>query len=221
MNIPANLLSASWGAAGFVLFAAALLWAVRLAPWRRLQAPGQFNLWLGANIALMLVWSMKAGVQPGLNLHLLGATALTLMFGPALALLGLTMVLVAVTFNSNGAWPLLGLSGIVSVVVPVLVADGMRRLVVRWLPANFFVFVFVGAFFGAAVSVLAAGVAATTVFAIAQAYPTTQLLSEYLLYFVLLGFAEAWLNGAVITLMVVYAPHWVGSFDDKRYLLGK
>ena len=33
--------------------------------------------------------------------------------------------------------------------------------------------------------------------------------------------AEAWLNGALVTIMVVYLPHWVGSFDDRRYLLNK
>lgn len=37
----------------------------------------------------------------------------------------------------------------------------------------------------------------------------------------LLGFAEAWLNGALVTLMVIYVPRWVGSFDDRRYLLNK
>jgi uncharacterized membrane protein len=38
-------------------------------------------------------------------------------------------------------------------------------------------------------------------------------------YILLLTFAEAWLNGAMITLMAVYLPHWLGSFDDQRYLL--
>jgi uncharacterized membrane protein len=49
-------------------------------------------------------------------------------------------------------------------------------------------------------------------------YPAPTLLDDYLPYYFLLGFAEAWLNGALITLMVVYAPHWVGSFDDRHYL---
>jgi uncharacterized membrane protein len=40
-------------------------------------------------------------------------------------------------------------------------------------------------------------------------------------FYLLLGFSEAWLNGAAITLMVVYYPHWVGSFDDRRYLWQK
>jgi uncharacterized membrane protein len=38
---------------------------------------------------------------------------------------------------------------------------------------------------------------------------------------VLLAFAEAWLTGAAVTLMVVYYPHWVGTFDDRRYLWKK
>ena len=52
-------------------------------------------------------------------------------------------------------------------------------------------------------------------------YPAPTLLDDYLPYYVLLGFAEAWLNGAMVTIMVVYLPHWVGSFDDRRYILNK
>jgi uncharacterized membrane protein len=47
------------------------------------------------------------------------------------------------------------------------------------------------------------------------------LFEDYFPYFILLGFSEAWLNGAAITLMVVFVPHWVVSFDDRRYLLNK
>jgi uncharacterized membrane protein len=36
---------------------------------------------------------MKAGVKPGLNLHLLGATMFTLMFGRQLAIVGFSLVL--------------------------------------------------------------------------------------------------------------------------------
>jgi uncharacterized membrane protein len=53
---------------------------------------------------------------------------------------------------------------------------------------------------------------------LAGVYSADKLFSDYFPYFALLGFAEAWLNGAAITLMVVYYPQWVGSFDDRRYL---
>ena len=56
---------------------------------------------------------------------------------------------------------------------------------------------------------------------LADVYPAIALVDDYLPYYFLLGFAEAWLNGAMVTLMVVYVPHWVDSFDDRRYLLNK
>jgi uncharacterized membrane protein len=37
----------------------------------------------------------------------------------------------------------------------------------------------------------------------------------------LVGFSEAWLTGAFITLFVVYLPSWVSTFDDDRYLKEK
>jgi uncharacterized membrane protein len=54
---------------------------------------GQLNVWLGTVVLLILVWSMKAGVKPGLNMHLLGATIFTLMFGRQLAVIGFSLVL--------------------------------------------------------------------------------------------------------------------------------
>jgi uncharacterized membrane protein len=103
----------------------------------------------------------------------------------------------------------------------VCFAHRFRRLVERVLPAHFFVFVFVVAFFGAGATVVVEGLIAAAVLVVAGAYPAAFLASEYLPYFILLGFAEAWISGAVIALLVVYKPEWVEAFDDRRYLLGK
>jgi uncharacterized membrane protein len=113
------------------------------------------------------------------------------------------------------------LNALVLAVIPVLVADAVRQLVERHLPANFFIYVFITAFFGAAVTVVATGLLASVLLWLGGAYPADMLFEDYFPYYILLGFSEAWLNGAVITLMVVYAPHWVTSFDDRRYLLNK
>ncbi|GAB2181658.1 energy-coupling factor ABC transporter permease [Denitratisoma sp. agr-D3] len=221
MNFPDQLFSSPWTLLGNSLFLAALVAAVWLAPWRRLADSAQFNAWLGSVVTLCLVWSMKAGMQPGLNLHLLGATVLTLMFGRSLAMLALALVLAAVTFNSGGSWQHVGLAGLVTIVFPVLVSEFLRRATDRYLPANFFVYVFVAAFFGAALTVVATGGLSTLLLWGAGIYSLDKLLNDYLPYFLLLGFAEAWLSGAVITVMVVYLPHWVGSFDDRHYLWKK
>ena len=225
MNFPDALFPHAWALGAFLPLFAIWLWSILTAPWKRLADSAQLNVWLGTVVLLTLVWSMKAGVKPGLNLHLLGATMFTLMFGRQLAIIGLSVVLAAVTLNGElrgqAGWLAYGLNAMVLAVFPVLLADLIRRGVERFLPANFFVYVFVAAFFGAAGAVMATGLLASGLLWLADVYPAITLVDDYLPYYFLLGFAEAWLNGAMVTLMVVYVPHWVGSFDDRRYLLNQ
>ena len=220
MNFPDALFPQAWALGAFLPLLATWLWCLRTAPWTRLADSVQLNVWLGTIVLLVLVWSMKAGVKPGLNLHFLGATMFALMFGRQLAIIGFSLVLAGVTLNGQlqgqDGWLAYGLNALVLAVFPVLLADGIRRAVERLLPENFFVYVFV-----AALTVLATGLLACALLWSAAVYPASTLLDDYLPYYLLLGFAEAWLNGALITLMVVYVPHWVGSFDDRRYLLAK
>lgn len=218
MNFPEGLFSDAWAFGAFVPVLLVWLWCARTAPWRRLADPRQLNVWLGAVVVLMLLWSMSAGVSPGLNLHLLGATAFTLMFGSQLAIAGFSAVLAAVTLNGAAGWDMYALNLLAMAVLPCLLAHGLLRLVERFLPANFFCYIFFAVFFGAAVAVAATGLYSSLLLWWAAIYPADALLGSYLPYYVLLGFAEAWLNGAVMTLMVVYCPHWVASFDDRRYL---
>jgi uncharacterized membrane protein len=218
MNFPEGLFTSSWTFGAFVVLALVWLWCLVTAPWRRLANSTHLNVWLGAIVTLMLFWSMKAGAQPGLNLHLLGATAFTLMVGRQLAIIGFSVVMAAVTFNGGAGWDAYAINVLVAAVFPCLIADMLLRIVERYLPPNFFCFIFCAAFFGAAIAVVSSGLLATLVLWLAGVYSADKLFSDYFPYFALLGFAEAWLNGAAITLMVVYYPQWVGSFDDRRYL---
>ncbi len=229
MNFPDGLFSDLWAYGAILPYALMLLWAIWTAPWRRLADSTLMNVWMGAIVVLTLVWSMKAGAKPGLNLHLLGATAFTLMFGRQLAMTGLALVLAAVTFNASlkgaglemAGWQPFALNALVLTVFPVLVAHAVLRFVERHLPPHIFVFFFVAAFFGGAIAAVATGFLTGLLLWLAGVYSADLLFSDYLPFYVLLGFAEAWLNGAAITLMVVYYPRWVGSFDDRRYLWQK
>lgn len=226
MNFPDGLFADLWTYGAFLPYALVLAWALRTAPWRRLSDDerngGFLNVWLGSIVVLTLIWSMKAGVKPGLNLHLLGVTTFTLMFGRQLALIGLSIVLAAVTFNASlkgvNAWEPFALNALVLVVFPVFVAHAILRTVERTLPANFFIYIFVVAFFGAGLCVVSTGALASLLLLASGVYTSELLLSEYFPFYILLGFAEAWLNGAAVTLMVVYYPRWVTTFDDRRYL---
>lgn len=222
MNFPAGLFPAHWQAAAWLVLAGALGWALRGAPWKRLAEPGRSNVWAAAIVVLTLLWSMKAGVRPGLNLHLIGAMPLVLAFGPAAALIASLAILAAVTVNDAAVpWSAYASNAIVMCIIPVAVAAGTFRLVERWLPNHLFVYIFCNAFFGSALSVAAAGLSGSAALWAAGAYTAQELATEYLPYFLLLGFSEAWLSGMAVTLMVVYRPAWVATFDDARYLTNR
>lgn len=207
-----------WAWAGQLLFILALLWAIRRAPWGRLKDSSALNLWLGTSVFLMGLWSIKTGIKPGLNFHLLGATAATLMFGPELALLGLAIVLVAVTLAGMSGWQGFGWNGLIMATLPVAISHGILRLMEHKLPRHLFIYIFANAFFGSALAIAACGLGAALLLTLAGTYPLAYLLHDYLPYFILMGWSEAVTTGMAITVMVVYRPQWLSTFDDQTYL---
>ncbi len=207
---------AAWIA--WVLFFARSLWC---APWRRLKDSEQLNVWLGMVVLLTVVWSLKAGIKPGLTFHLLGATVFTLSFGPHLAFIGLSLVTLGVTLNGAAGPFAYAANALLLAGLSVGLSQFFFRIFSGALPKHFFVFIFVNGFLGAALTIVGVGFAVTVLLAMAGAYQWDYLFSEYFPYFVLLAFSEAWLSGMLMTLFVVYRPEWVGSFDDSAYLAGK
>ncbi|WP_371325046.1 energy-coupling factor ABC transporter permease [Dechloromonas sp. ZY10] len=221
MNLPDTLLDPAWYWTAFAVWAALLVYCLWRAPWRRLQDSELLNVWLGMIVLLTLIWSLQAGVKPGLALHLLGATIFTLCFGPALAFAGLSLVALGVALNSDNGWLAYPLNALLLAGGGVVLSQALYRLFVALLPRHFFVFIFINGFLGSALTVVGIGLLANLLLGISGAYAWDYLMEEYLPYFVLLAFAEAWLSGMVMTLFVVYRPHWVVTFDDRQYLAGK
>ncbi|MBP5998640.1 MAG: energy-coupling factor ABC transporter permease [Azonexus sp.] len=221
MNLPDTLLGEEWYWAAWAVWLPLFARSLLKAPWGRLRDSEQLNVWLGMIVLLTLIWSLKAGVKPGLSMHLLGATVFTLSFGPHLAFVGLSLVLLGITLNGAGGFLAYAINALLMAGVSVWLSQAMYRLVVGFLPRHFFVYIFVNGFFAAALTVIGVGMVATLLLVVAGAYPLDYLAAEYLPYFLLLGFSEAWLSGMVMTLFVVYRPAWVGTFDDASYLANK
>lgn len=207
---------AAWVA--WILFFARSLWR---APWGRLKDSEQFNVWLGMIVLLTVVWSLKAGVKPGLSFHLLGATVFTLSFGPYLAFVGLSLVTLGITLNGAAGPLAYAANALLLAGLSVGLSQLFCRFVSAALPRHFFVYIFVNGFLGAALTIIGVGFAATSLLAMAGAYEWDYLISEYFPYFLLLAFSEAWLSGMMMTLFVVYRPQWVVSFNDSSYLVDK
>ena len=221
MNLPDTLLGEAWYWAAWAVWLPLLASSLWRAPWARLRDPALLNVWLGMIVLLTLVWSLKAGVRPGLTMHLLGATVFTLSFGPHLAFIGLSLVLSGITLNGEGGFLAFAINALLMAGVGVLFSQGIYRRVRRILPRHFFVYIFINGFFGSALTVFGVGLAASVLLGVDGIYSWDYLVSEYLPYFMLLGFSEAWLSGMLMTVFVIYRPAWVITFDDSSYLANK
>lgn len=218
MNLTDTLLGEEWYWTAWVVwlpFFARSLWQ---APWGRLKDSEQLNVWLGMVVLLTLIWSLKAGVKPGLAFHLLGATVFTLSFGPHLAFIGLSLVTAGITLNGAAGPFAYAANALVVAGVGVGLSQALYRLQAAILPKHFFVYIFANGFFGAALTMIGVGFFVTVFLALSGAYEWEYLINEYFPYFLLLAFSEAWLSGMVITLFVIYRPDWVVTFNDSRYL---
>ena len=211
----------AWYWAAWVAWLPLFARSIWRAPWSRLKDSDLLNVWLGMIVLLTLVWSLKAGVKPGLSLHLLGATVFTLCFGPHLAFIGLSLALLGVTLNGAAGSVAFAANSLLLAGMGVLFSHALYRGFFRILPKHFFVYIFVNGFFASGLTIVGVGFAATVLLAFGDVYSWDYLLQEYFPYFLLLGFAEAWLSGMLLTLFVIYRPAWVVTFDDACYLAGK
>jgi len=214
-NIPAHWLWLLWLSSA--LIGGLIAWR---ASWTMLLDRRNLNIFLGATVAVLALWLIKTGIKPGLSFHLLGATVLTLMFRPLFALFGLGLVVAALTLW-HGEYAAFAPNFLLMGGVPVAVSWAIYRIVDRRLPNHLFIYLFLNAFFGAAVAIFAVGITSTGFAALSGSYSLHYLLDEYLPYYLLMAWSEAFLTGMVLTLMVIYKPEWVATFDDKRYIDGK
>lgn len=199
-----------------------LLFALWHLPWRRLVTQSaHLHLFLGTCVVILLLWSLRIDVQLGLEFHLLGTTSLTLMFGWPLAVVGTTLALLGVTFNGDAHWSSFFFNAILIGILPIAITQLVLVLGRRWLPKHFFIYVLVNAFLASGFAAILIGYSATFLLIYSGSYSYLQLKEILIPFFPLMFFPEAWLNGWIMTMLVVFRPQWVGSFDDAVYLQGK
>ncbi|UCH53509.1 MAG: energy-coupling factor ABC transporter permease [Pseudomonadota bacterium] len=218
MNLPDGVLGAGWLWLGALVVLPLWLFAMWNRPWRALADNTRLHLFLGSCVGWMMLWLLKAGVAPGLNAHLLGATWFTLLFGWRLAVLGLSVVLLGATLAGTSGTTTFALNACAMVIAPVLAAQGAHRFIERYLPRHLFVFLFASGFFNAALSMVVSVTFASALLASSGLYTWDRLASEFLPFALLLAFPEAFVTGAGLSYFVVYHPAWVASYREEAYL---
>lgn len=201
----------TWLEAALAVLALAVALALR--PWRMLHG-GLVTPALAALALLPWFWLLPQKLPQGLAVQLSGACLLLLMLGWPLAVPVLTLVALAVWAVGQGG-ALAVLSQLVWVgLVPATVALGIGAGLRRWLPPNLFVYTLGRGFLGTAVAMFAAG----ALYELAYHLLGGNTLHDALVARWLMAWGDAFLTGLFTAVFVAFAPQWLATWSDARYL---
>lgn len=220
MNFTQDLLPAAWLWAGFLLYIPILIWAIWHAPWHHLRNSQDSHVLLASCVILWLVWHFGGGITAGMEFHLLLMTTVTLMFGLPFAIICASVAQLGLLLE--GRTDVLGFADnvLINGVLPAAVTYGVYWLAYIWFPRHFFIYIYVTAFIGGALSMLSNRLMGLSILLLSDTYQLHALGDEPLFIIVML-FPEAFVNGLLMTIFVVYRPQWVSSFSDEKYLRNK
>ncbi|WP_349616034.1 energy-coupling factor ABC transporter permease [Azotobacter salinestris] len=217
--IAADLLAPGTQSIGAGLYLGLMLYAVWRAPWLELFSDSRRqHLLFGTVLALFLLWLVRRDFVSGLSFHFIGMTAVTLLLDWPLAMLAGLAAQLGLLALGRQDLTALGINGLLLVAIPVSITESCALLVERAQPRNLFVYIFCSGFFPAALSALACLLAGFAVLWLDGRYEMPPWLLDYLGYLWLVMFPEAFINGAVISGLVVYYPEWLETFNRSRYL---
>lgn len=205
---------------GFFLISVPLfILALITAPWQSNESEPIKFIWPLMCALVLLIWQMDISLlDDALHIHLLGACLMTVLFGWQLAFIGLCVVLATSSLINEVSLAAVALNSIGLIVVPVFSSYLIVVIVFRLLPRHFFVFIFLSGFANAVISILCAGLVSGILMDLFSNLSSDQIWGQLLPAFTLMLFPEAFTTGAILTLFVVYKPHWVRSFHDRLYL---
>jgi uncharacterized membrane protein len=173
---------------------------------------------LACALVFALLWRIKAGILTGLDLHILGITAATLIVGWRLAILSSLLASALLLAFGYVDIDLLPVQILIGAFIPILLSYLSFILCYHYLPRHFFVYIFVCAFITAGfIACIKISLGALFYFSLGQ-YNWPELADNYVYLSAIIWFPEAMLNGMAITILITYRPHWVKTFYDKDYL---
>lgn len=217
--IAANLLDTSSLWLGALLFLPLLFAALWHAPWVELFSDvRRQHLLFGTALALFLLWLVRRDFPSGLSFHFIGMTAVTLLLDWPLAVLSAFAAQLALVGLGRQDALALGVNGVLLILIPVVVTEACARAVERLQPRNLFVYIFFSGFFPAALVALLVLLAGLGVLLHDGIYQMPPWLDDFVAYLWLIMFPEAFINGTVVTALVVYYPEWLETFNRTRYL---
>ncbi|WP_321324475.1 energy-coupling factor ABC transporter permease [Thiomicrorhabdus sp.] len=222
MNLIADSLGLGTLVGGWVLFVLILIWALKTAPWHKVDGDrGAQHVLLGMAVIVFFIWQVGASIDNGITFHFLLMTLMTMMFGPQFAILAMLLALIGVVFESDLGWLALGINAVLMGVVPIMVSWFMYRIGAKFLEPNFFVYLFYNGFLSAAVGIVISLGLSTLVMLVNDVHTMSVLKQSFIVYIPLMATPEGFVNGMLLAAMILLKPQWVATFHDSNYINGK
>jgi len=219
MNFPVLEMPISWLWMANICVFLVMIWVIKNTPYSHLKNSQDAHVFFAATLILWLMWRMGVGILAGFEFHLLLVTTLTLMFGRAMASWGVLIAQSLLTLEGKADILSFGLNVLCNGILPIWFTWLSYRLIDRYLPRHFFVYIFMVAFFTGALTMLVSRLTGMSILWFAEVYK--QIPNDYINLLPIMMFPEAFSNGGLMTILVVYRPQWVSSFNDELYLRGK
>src|SRR5690625_3344109 len=140
----------------FLLGAAAIIWVAQSSIDFRalLKNSDRLQLMGACVLGVVFLWTLKTGIQPGLEVHFLGLTALTLMLGWRLGVLVAPIALIALTGFGIYPWHDFGVNLLLGIIFPISFSYLVFLLTYSYLSRHLFVYIFIAGFFNAALPIV-------------------------------------------------------------------
>ncbi len=176
-------------------------------------------------VFLAIAWNISPtlpGQEPGrfygLIFHFYGASLLTAMFGPAIALTILFPVAFLGIFAVQGNYLEASQQYLMVSVVPTFFAYFVIELIQRFIPKHLFVLILGNGYVAAFASTILSGVFLLIVQQLFGGLARHTDMEGWILGLIIVAFMEGSLSGMLLAIFLIFRPNWVSTYNEEAYM---
>jgi len=187
-------------------------------PWRRIADTEAATVFVVVVVVLVAMRFAAVTLQPGLSLHFLGAAIAVLMFGWSFGIVALALATAVTALLGGDVWLGAPQEFLLGAALPAAAVWALFLASRRWWGRNPFVYFLAVAFGGGALSIVVAQGGKALAMWLGADVSAEIIVMNYLATMPAMMFSEGFLAGGTMTILSMYRPRWVATFDDAFYL---
>ena len=174
---------------------------------------------------LAIAWNVSPtlpGQAPGkfygLIFHFYGASLLTAMFGPAIALTILFPVAFLGVYVVQGGFVEASQHYLMVCVLPTFFAYLTIQAIQKYIPKHLFVLILGNGYVAAFMSVILSGSFLLLVRMLLGYAASSFDFEGWLLGLIIIAFMEGSLSGMLLAIFLIFRPNWVSTYNEEAYM---